>query len=784
MWHKAFAISPQAVTTALLQRNVLSNRAAGFEKVSAALAVREALRAQVRPRTLILCVPGGTETVAQCVAAGLLVGDCAHKNGGAQLPAGEVMPLLKGDLLLVSQSVSLAKRALEETKLGGATSLAALWDVAPLSRYTSPRLAKPRVYIANPGWVESKLPGKAFAAVVIDSTHPRTLVHLEGILEGPVAEAPLRVVVMPPVGKDALAVCGYPEHADLWFWDPRAVREADELTGSRPCPDRPLPARTLWLCDGDDEACKALEDVYRRLVTALQKSSGRQMPGFRRAWGIYNRLRLLTVPLAQLEQATHGNWAGNLRTRVEALSQVEGYGNPLWELTWPGLCDSIKRAYMLLLKRQEPAKFWVIAGRMEEWLREGEDEVYRILVPSAAEVEILVDMLQTTVDNAREAFAGGHIEVTTFQEDCVLCANGNTAHILLSGPRPSQQRYLDVFPRAEIEEVVYPFEGRAEQAAQSALYDYIENLLKEDARAQFLLRLGLKPAEAPVGTSPARPCLRMLTGAGRQVRLVTNSPSSGALDLDALALTGADDEFEEARAPVGPRTGASTSETVELHLVGGTVLRYPAEHRVDVFFSHTDQLQRHPVKAVRRGWLIVTFVDGRYDALFKRLTEAIEQRLPVRERIALTLWRNAKTKLLERYKGDKAAVHRELMRAGLTSDYNTASDWFREGEDEVLAPQQEADFLVLARATQAFSSDAFSKSVFRSIQKHRGRNRSAGRSLRELLRAIRTGNGYEQALEGARAIDAALVDVFAAVEVLEVQSILSTVPKVAPEISA
>ena len=61
--------------------------------------------------------------------------------------------------------------------------------------------------------------------------------------------------------------------------------------------------------------------------------------------------------------------------------------------------------------------------------------------------------------------------------------------------------------------------------------------------------------------------------------------------------------------------------------------------------------------------------------------------------------------------------------------------------------------------------------TFVCIQQQRGRHRQAGKALRRLLRAMLTGEGYEEAIESARKFDSAVGDVFSAVELLEVNSI-------------
>lgn len=744
----------------------------GFEKVSAAIAVRSALMFRANPRTLLLLVPEASDTTARYVAAALLVGDVAHKNAGEQLAGRESGAFLNGDLLFITQSVTPSKAAFEELKLLGRYPLTDIWEVTALTKYTKPRYTKPRIYIANPGWVTEHLPKRPFGAVVIDATQPRTMSQLAAVLAGPISKVPIRIVVLPAMCKPFLRDCGYPSNASVWFWDPQAQRDADIIVDARMREEPPPRNRTVWVCGEDDAGAAILGTVQSSLNEILKQAAGQPVPGLMEAWGIYHKLRQLTVPLAQLEQLDGPAWGGSLKRRVDALSTIAGHGNPVWDANWRGLASVISEAYEVFVKRDEPAKFWVIAARMEEWLRTRESTEYRIVVSGQQEAILLWRLLESMVDGAADARADGLIEITTVNEDARLVAAGQFAHTLLSGARVPRTRYLDIYPAEDIEEVAYPFEAQMEQEVQAGLYEFVNTLTDERNRVALLQPLGLKanPAAHPCQRTAA-PLVQCVAKQGRKVRFIAQAPVSGALDLDQLADTagasglGQHSRFASSAIPMvnGP--------TVEVLYRNGTRAWYPENHLLDVFFSTTDQIQRKKVKDLQPGWQVVSYVDDRYESLFQRLTEAVDSRLPHQDRVALALWEQAKDALLRRHDGDKYALVEELKAKGQGSHVATVLSWFREDDEGPMAPQQIDEFMVLARASGCYTSEVLMERTFTCIRQERGRHRQAGKALRRLLRAIWTGEGYEDALESARKFDSEVGDVFSAVELLEVTGI-------------
>jgi hypothetical protein len=702
-----------------------------------------------------------------------LVGNHAHANGFDVLPAEEVRPLFKGDLLVVTPFVSKTKVELDTLSIGAYQRLRDIWDVVPLSRYTGRRTHKPRVFLANPGWVKAMTAGRRFGAVVIDAAHPRTLTRLLDLLKASASCSAIRIVVAPPLSSSMLSRCGYPGKVIVWLWDPQAKSDAERVVAS-PTPRPPrVGARTLWVCHGDDEGGKALADLYQHLVGVLKQSEGRSYPGLHVAWSVYSRLRNLAVPLTQLEEAASGSWMGTVRRRIESLPSIQGHGNPVWDATWPKLCAAVSEAYSVFLRRQETAKFWALAARLELLLKD-KASVVRIVVASEIDVELLRRLLVDLIDGLGDAIADGRVDIVTPSREAQLVADGFCSHTLLLGPRTTASRHLDLYPSEPVEVFVYPFEVNIEQAAHERQLTVARELGSSSSRLELLAKMGLRPPpaakEAP---SVGLPSLEVRDSeSGHTVDLVKASATTSLLDISALlAYRETEDDLELAPASgTSHSTSLDTGHVVEVEFKQGTTLRYPSNHNVDVYFAATSQVDRIAVGELQPGWHVISFVDGQYDSLFRRLTEVIEAQLPPKERIALELWSAAKKKLNEKYL-NKRELHDELRSQGLLTAYEGFTAWLREGDEGALAPQQYEEFALLAKASGAYPTEHLAKQTFRSIQKARGRNRVSGRHLRGFLRAVVSGEGYDDALESARSLDAGLGDVLAAVEVLDVGNV-------------
>ncbi|RQP38380.1 DISARM anti-phage system protein DrmE domain-containing protein [Burkholderia ubonensis] len=772
MWDSAFLISTQRVTDALLRKPVLPTGGKAFEKISAAIAVRMALRA--RPsieQSLLFIVPEATSSTARQIVAALLVGNYAHSKGDGQLPPEEVRPLFKGDILLVTPAVSVCKGELEELRIGVYDRLKDFWEVLPLSKYAKPQSDKPRVFLANPGWMPAGTAGRRFSVAVIDASHPRTYDRLPDLLRVAAGCTALRLVVAPPMDDAALRACGWPERTSIWVWDPQAMTDAQDVVERKDDEPHELCERFLWVCDDDVETGQALAQFRGQLVAAARAAAGKPYPGLQLCWSIYNRLRQLTVPLAQLEQATSSTWAGSLRERLDALDNFQGHGDVAWDATWPGLVEAVKSAYQTLLKREETAKFWAIASGVEAFLA-STDPHLRIVVASETEGELLRQALSRVVDGVDEAMVAGRLETITGAQEARLVAEGQRSPTILLGPRTNGHRYLDVFPSNRVDEFVYPYEVEVERAAQARLYGNWMQEANDDRRLQLLAPLGLRPSsKAKARPAVARPRMHIGSTSGHAVKVATDAHMSAGLDIDALIADLEWDGVHEENLPQGHGgMPAQTGDAVEVTFASGDIQRYYASQSVDVFFAESGAVRRHPVASLQPGWQVIAFVDVRYDSLFNRLTEVVSSRLSVRERVALNLWQAAKDALIGRYRY-KSELYERLREKGLKSTYEAFMSWFN-GEDGIVAPQQFDEFEIVARECETYSkAPAMLASTFEAVQHERGRNRAAGKVLRRFLRAVVSGDDYDDALDSARKLDTALGDVLAAVEVLTVHSV-------------
>jgi hypothetical protein len=580
------------------------------------------------------------------------------------------------------------------------------------------------------------------------------------------------VIVTHPVDDATLHDCGYPSKLSTWFWDPEAI-EAAKAVAEVPVGNAQDPrVRQLIVCDSDQELDQAFKVLQNKIFEVLQKSKGSAYPGIGSVRFLVNGFRQLSVPLTQFEEVASKTWSGGLRRRVEQLSVVSGFGNVVWELTWKDLRAAVEAVYRLLLSRKEPAKFWTLAAHLSELLA-GPCEAIRIVVGSRSEAQILSGLLQELLDHASSAVTDGRLLICTAAEEERLVADGWTAHTVLLGPRATRFRYLDVFSRKPIDEVVYPFEIETSQRIQERLYAAAGHHQVEGSRLVLLKSYGfVPPPDSPAQRDSSIPTARIVDGKGREVRRIVPSDIKAVLDLDQLIDFVGTTDFESdggsERSSLGEDAGV-----VEVTFATGLRQRYYNGQKVDVFFQASGVIERKLASELRAGWHIINFVDDRYASLFDRLQEAIVARLPVPDRVALELWQKAKAKLLA-----TAATRRELYAGlvldGLSSTYEAFSAWFKHGEDGTLAPQQFDEFALVARATKTFPTDALIQRTFRCVQHQRGRNRAAGRALAALLRATISGDGYEDALESARRIDPDLADVLAAVETLEVQSVSTT----------
>jgi hypothetical protein len=767
MWpqpkNPSYLLSP--IVAGLLGTELLPRSYAPFERVSAAIAVRYLVASRPGPRALLFLLPGGSEATARCILSGLLIGSYGHENGSGRLPSEEVRRLLIGNVLFITHAPSRAIEELTDIVFGGTTPLSALWDIVPIAGSTSSTGPRQRIFVANPGWVPERILNRKFSAVVIDATHPKTQDRLFELLNIASGIAPMCVAVTPSVSQPLPGSLLRRDTCDVWFWDPVTKANAQKLVGlEKTAPPIP-PTHSFLVCTEDAEADTFLKEAHALATDAARLADRREYPGLRDVRTILNRLRRLTVPLPRLEQAAAKSWYGSLAETVNGLSAIGGHGNAAWDTTWPTLRAAVENVYNAFIARKETAKFWPIAAHLDALLRKDEPLI-RIVASTREECELLATDLNTVIDGVSKAVALGRLEIVTASEEARQICNGNTARTILSGPRRNDLRYLNLCPVHNIDEFVYPFEVHAEQNSIEASYKLAASF--GPSRATLIAKIGLDAFSSDVTHRAFSPRVEISYADGRPIQLSEQSSMDTDISLEDL-LSPSDSWQQRPLLEQGTPPQLRSGHTILVTFENGSKMPFAEGHRVDVYYSETDRLERENVENLRTGMQVVQFVDGHYDDLFFRTKEALRHRLCFRDRARLEMWDIGKERIL---KPDinKKALHEELCRAGLTTNYATFTTWFRDGE-QVLAPQQLEEFTVLANATNLFPEQSMIAETFRCIQSVRGRNRKLGRKLHELLRALRSHSGYESALESIRSIDPDVADAYAAVRIAEVKSV-------------
>ncbi|QIN85436.1 hypothetical protein GBA63_22305 (plasmid) [Rubrobacter tropicus] len=778
------------------------------ERVSGVFCARLPVRSRGVGKRLIVVAPGATQSLGRYLAVSLLLADLVHREG-SRVAEGERGPLVRGDLLLVTQRIRRCAELLRALRVGS-LALSDYWQMEVLSKYSpSPRGTRPRVYVANPGWKPPSGGTRAFGCVIIDATHPRTAAHLEELLEHPtVRSARAQVVIVPPWEEGRLAALREAEGTDhgCWAWDPAAVSavagrlsaESEPVEGGS-VPAEP-PERTIHVWE-DEPVNEALLRAHEVLAGAVRVGGvGAWVPALREGWSIYHRLRQLAVPLIQAEEQrrlTYGTvtLARRLALLEEDRPTAAGRLGAYLDVSWPVLIRALKDAYDLLIRRSEPVKFWaaasLIEGHLEGRVRGSYGGLLRVVAPTEHEGNLLASLLGEVVDGWSEALQDGLVSLSTARGEPRLIAEGERAETVLLGYRTGENRYLDVYPGVPVHVLAYPYEAVIDAANQGRAHAPIERLQDDGVRSAMLREMappsGREPAR-PAGSngrttlrdapfSPRARIVRRAEGGGK-TRLVRPAEPDAveALDLGDLST----DQFSWAdETVVGvPSRSASPGEprTPDARLVEvldeeGERVVYGERHLVDVYYPATERFDRTAANDLRPGMLVVALVDDRYDDLFQRLVEAMRDERGLEVPLILDLWRRAKQAALAKHGGNRRRLYRELAGRGLSVNYEAVAGYYASGANEALAPDRYEDFELLARASAMYADTGGMRLAFAGIQAERRARRRWGRRLHGVLRRLAGGANYEAALESADALGTPVEEVVAAVSLREVRAV-------------
>ncbi len=783
----------------------------GVERVSGVLCARMSVRSGVigGRKRLVIVVPGATQSLGRYLAVSLLLADLVHREG-SRVAEGERGPLVRGDLLLVTQRIRRCAELLRALRVRS-LALSDCWQMEVLSKYSRPaRGTKPRVYVANPGWKPPAGGLRGFGCAIIDASHPRTAAHLEALLDHPtVRSARMQIVVVPPWEDRRLGLLREAEGMEcgFWAWDPAAAataaRQFSTGDGSRleipPGTEPPTRTIRVWEDGPVDEALLRTHEVLAGAVR-IGGGGGAWVPALREGWSIYHRLRQLAVPLIQAEEErrlTYGTVT--LRRRLALLEEerpsAAGRLGAYLDVSWPVLIRSLKDAYDLLIRRSEPVKFWaaasVIEGHLERRARGSDAGLLRVVAPTEHEGNLLASLLGEVVDGWSEALQDGFVSLCTARGEPRSIAEGERAETVLLGYRTGENRYLDVYPGVPVHVLAYPYEAAIDEANQGRAHGPIERL-QEDGVRSAMLRAMIPPSGRPTAHpsgpnggaahrappfSPRARIVRRAEGGGK-TRLVRPAEAVAveALDLGDL-LT---DQFSWADETVvgvpsrsvspGEQRGPN-SRLVEVEDEEGERVVYGECHLVDVYYPATERLDRMAAKDLRPGALVVVLVDDRYDDLFQRLLEAIGDERDLGAPLVLNLWRSAKQAALAKHGGNRRRLYEELARCGLSVNYEAVTGYYASGEKEVLAPDRYGDFELLAHASGMYADPKGMMLAFACIQAERRARRKWGRRLHGVLRSLAGGANYEAALENADALGTPVEEVVAAVSLRKVRAV-------------
>lgn len=719
---------------------------------------------------LLIDIVDSSSSHAEEVVTLLLLADFVVREGHAQgaLSRGlGVEELIRGDVLFVTERVSRAVNNMRTTSVVS-QPMAQFWEFDDFRRWKASSHTRPRVFVANPGRVDSTLDPSGFDLLVIDGAHLLTRESLPKLLAGPASEIPVSLVLVPPLSIDQRRQVGLASHE--WLWDSMASEQIAALVnrsnGASPCLETHIHVVSDSRIDG------SLEEAYQGLAETTRFGEKRDATLIFKAWGVFNRLRQLAVPLAELEDyRRRSRFVVPLQAQLEYLESESG--TPKGSHAWPVVLQALRHVYEELLK-SEPAKLWGIAELLESELQTGEQ--IRLVFPTAGELHLGLAAMRTLLPELRSAVQGGRLEFSTARDEIKDAAAGMTWRSLVPGYRPSKSRYLGHTATGSTSMVAYGFEVKVEDSISRFLARRLDDLGADGYRCRVLRYLGYdvhcgEESEAHQCRVP-RSVITFSDAEARRLETVEFpvDPIHHISDLADLFDLGSD-------AVRSPGDDESTLESedgsVLVRFRSGRSRLFSKSQRVDVYFPQSDVLIRRDARELHEGDFAVLFPDDEYGALFARALERVHERRSSAERIALSVWQHAKKAALARVGQSSAELHSSLKRDGFKLDMSAVSSYYREGMDEVIAPRDYSDFAALARFSRVYEDEREIRITFRTIRRERVLRRKLGMALKSLLRTIVGGRDYETARAGADMLDTVVDEVASAIYLEEVVEVVA-----------
>ena len=205
--------------------------------------------------------------------------------------------------------------------------------------------------------------------------------------------------------------------------------------------------------------------------------------------------------------------------------------------------------------------------------------------------------------------------------------------------------------------VAYPYEAEVDEAIQRRVHASIEQLQQDSERTTLLCALHFPvtkptPPSAPGESGQGEEQVPRMRRARIRYHVEPGTPLSVTrrfqadvvepLDMDKLAgMTWTDElvlgDLSEKTAAEADR-GERLVEFVEVVDTDGDHVCYPVSRLIDVYYLATERWESVPAGRLQPGMLLVVLVDDRYEDLYHRMLEAIEEQRDLRSSLALECW--------------------------------------------------------------------------------------------------------------------------------------------------
>jgi len=730
------------------------------ERLSAALSILAIQGNQ----NLIIEHPNADSRLTVISTIGLLVANFAQSHIGRKL--------IKNDVVLITRRVGQARSELEGVKLER-TNLTEIWQIEKSQSAAQAKdHQRPRLLISTPR------PGNIInysnenGVLIIDGSHPLTRERLADLLADDCFSNSLKILILPLGYSTEFNTSKWPRWR--WYTDrttylvtPRSIEiESENFI---------LPQQQFLICE-DSQLDEQLADVRSRL-SRLSHLVGTSPPvELLQAWGIYNRLASLSVPLGQYEDySLRHPFAIPIKNRIKHLAESEirarnSQSQIAMESQWRSLLEAISAVYENL-KGDIPSKFWGLANLVEESINNGFTKPLTLVCPTQIEGNLLLRHLDSVCTNVANYLHPNALKITT-PKQLASHPEWQQGSVATSSVYSWKWRFLNLTLFNQTR-VLYPHEIEVEQAVIRHLANEVNESATDDSRVDIInILLGRKVANPQKRDADA--IYQVVVNISGIDSLPPRKPARTLETTDLLSPTWAWDAEDITFVPPiingdsNPSyrlIKAGSSEWLRVLFTNGKRIEVPADHTFDVLRRVTGEIEECSATALVPGDNIVLVSDGKYSRLFERIVEALEAD-PKYALLSvwLNLWEMAKGEALEVSDNRYSTLHRLLRDRGIKITEQAIRTWY----SGVMAPRSEEAIYAMIGISGNKAAIAHQVELRSALGHIRGMRRQIGRKIRQMIRNVATGDE----IKSARTLeDFAIEDVIAASERVVVENI-------------